>query len=475
MKFITKNSGLSTNNFILLYGLANLVNANWLIQIIQPHQSGTARQNCTAAIAKFIVCYEFSRIVCCKFSMLSISIPEHSDANKMTARSPKLHLWIPALFQSKGGIQVYSAFLLAALQAVAANSQREVFLKHDEFSEALLHQSNTRFRCFGRYPTWLRTSAFAFDLLRSGCVQRPDLIITTHVNFAVIAAALKQWRGVPYWVVAHGIDVWNPQGGVPQGHRSLRQIALRRADRILAVSGYTRDRLLREQALDPRRVVLLPNTFDADRFKIAPKPDYLLRRYQLAVNQPVILTVARLESIDRQKGYDQILQALPQIRRQIRNVRYLLVGTGGDRVRIEQMIDRLQLRSSVTLTGFVPEAELGDHYNLCDLFAMPSQQEGFGIVYLEALACGKPTVGGDCDGAIDALANGELGVLVDPTDIPTIACTLTQILQGSYVHPLLYQPEMLRQQAIDRFGFAQFQRQLAELLLEVNWPDSVAW
>ena len=155
---------------------------------------------------------------------------------------------------------------------------------------------------------------------------------------------------------------------------------------------------------------------------------------------------------------------MPEIRRQIPTVRYLIAGKGSDRPRIEQLIAKLDLKDCVTLTGFIADAELGDHYNLCDVFAMPSKGEGFGIVYLEALACGKPTLGGDRDGAIDALCHGELGALVDPDDTNAIARTLIQILQGTYSHPIIYQPEVLRQKVIDTFGFEQFKQTMNNLI-----------
>ncbi len=120
------------------------------------------------------------------------------------------------------------------------------------------------------------------------------------------------------------------------------------------------------------------------------------------------------------------------------------------------------------MTGFVPDEELCAHYNLCDVFAMPSKGEGFGIVYLEALACGKPTLGGNQDGAIDALCHGELGVLVDPDDVGAIAQTLIQILQGTYPHPIMYQPEILRQKVIDVFGFERFKQTLADLIQNLS-------
>lgn len=372
-------------------------------------------------------------------------------------RSPLLHLWFPNIFEFKGGIQVYSAFLLSALQKLYPDWEYEVFLKLDQQTNpALQFLPKTRFYFAGAVPSPLRTFIYALQLLIYGIWKRPDLILVTHVNIAVAAIILKRLTGIPYWVIVHGIEVWDME------RWDLKQ-ALQTADSVISVSHYTRDRLLKEQNLDPNRVLLLPNTFDSSRFQIAPKPDYLLKRYGFSADQKLILTVARLSSEDRYKGYDRILEALPIIRQQIPNVHYLLVGKGPDRDRIEQRIREMKLEDCITLAGFIPDEELGDYYNLCDVFAMPSKGEGFGIVYLEALACGKPTLGGDRDGALDALCQGILGALVNPDDVEAIATTLTALLQQTYPNPLFYQPHALRQKTIETFGFEQFMRNLAEI------------
>lgn len=369
-----------------------------------------------------------------------------------------IHLWVPNLFNFKGGIQVYSSFLIEATQSIYFNVNYDVFLKHDtRYPIDLSCKHNAHFHFAGVWPLALRTPAFAAQIIGSGVWQRPNLVITTHLNFTVAAYWLKQLFGIPYWAVAHGVEAWNIQ-------RPALQTALRHADRILAVSGYTRDRLLKEQNLDPSKISILPNTFDPLRFKIRAKPAYLLERYKLEPEQPIILTVSRLCRTEAYKGYDKILEALPQIRQVIPNVHYLIVGKGDDRPRIQQLIHQRQLQDCVTLTGFISDDELCDYYNLCDVFAMPSRLEGFGIVYLEALACGKPTLGGNQDGAIDALCRGELGALVDPDDIEAITQSLIQILQGTYPNPLIYQPEALRKKVIDTFGFEQFKKTLASHL-----------
>jgi glycosyltransferase involved in cell wall biosynthesis len=368
------------------------------------------------------------------------------------------HIWIPDLFASKGGIQVYSSFLLQAVQNLYPQSRYDVLIKHDSrISAETSYLKNTHFHFAGSAPGKLRTLLFAAQLIGQGILKRPDLVISTHLNFAVAGYWLKRLVGTPYWVIAHGIDAWDIES-------PALKTALHNADRILCVSNFTRNILLEQQNLNPEKVSILFNTFDENRFQIGSKPIHLLAKYNLQPDQAIILTVARLSKVEGYKGYDSILAALPQIREHIPNVHYILVGKGDDRPRIEQIISQLGLQDCVTLTGFVPDEELNNYYNLCDVYAMPSKREGFGIVYLEALACGKPTLGGNQDGAQDALCHGELGVIVNPDEIGEIAENLIQILQRSYPNILLDKPQQLRQKAIDKFGFESFKKTLDSYL-----------
>jgi glycosyltransferase involved in cell wall biosynthesis len=356
--------------------------------------------------------------------------------------------------------------LINAIQKIYSSVSYDIFLKHDRGQiKNSLYLPNTNFHFAGKIPLSLRTPFFATQLITNGIWQKPDLVITTHLNFTIAAYWLKRLMGIPYITIAHGVEAWNITN--PQ-----RQKALQYADKILAVSNYTRERLLKEQNLDHSKVSLLPNTFDNSRFTIKPKPTYLLDQYQLKPNQPVILTVNRLSSRESYRGYDRIIEALPYIRQHIPNVHYIIVGKGDDRQRLEKSITQQNLQDCVTLAGFISDAELPAYYQLCDLFAMPSKLEGFGIVYLEALASGKPVLGGNQDGAIDALCQGELGVLVNPDDVQEIAEKIVAILQKTYSHPLLYQPEKLRERVIKKFGFDVFQKNLSnslsKLLLEVK-------
>src|SRR5204863_1392426 len=132
-----------------------------------------------------------------------------------------------------------------------------------------------------------------------------------------------------------------------------------------------------------------------------------------------------------------------------RNVGYLLGGRGADLPRVEAMINELGAAANVTLAVYVADYELRSHYNLCDVFAMPSKGEGFGIVFLEALGCGKPVIAGNKDGSVDAVLNGKLGVLVDPENLDELSEALMLTLSRRHPSPILRQPEQLREAVID--------------------------
>ncbi|WP_392533165.1 glycosyltransferase [Nostoc sp. C117] len=377
-----------------------------------------------------------------------------------TINNSHFHLIFPNMFGFKGGIQVYSTFLLKALQDLYPEAIYDVFLKYDKHNlkkpQGSEFLNSTRFHYFGHLPRLLQTILFATKIIILATFQRPNVVISTHVNYATACYFLKLITGIPYWVVAHGLEVWDIENNVTK-------LALQKADKVISVSNYTRLRLLQEINIDSEKIVILPNTFDANQFQIKPKPTYLLKRYNLRDEQPVILTVTRMGRMAKYKGYDQIIHALIKVRLYIPNVHFILAGKGDDLPRIKALVNSLNLQDCITIAGFVPDEELCAHYNLCDVFAMPSKGEGFGIVYLEALACGKPVLAGNQDGSIDPLAEGKLGCLVDPDNVEEIADCLIEILQGDCSNPVVYQAEYLQQKTIEAYEFSQFRTSLAKL------------
>jgi glycosyltransferase involved in cell wall biosynthesis len=378
-----------------------------------------------------------------------------------------IHVWVPEYTSAVGGIQTFSRFVVRALRDIFPGAELEVFSKNDTSFPDPTNNSATIFRPLGWWPTRLRTAAFAAELTQRAVRERPNLIITTHANFAPVAHSMKALLGIPYLAIGHGIEVWDLKQGTTRR-------ALRAATMIAAVSAFTRDRMSSVLRLPKDAIAILPNTFDPEEFyPDTRKPHFLLARYRLRPDQPVILTISRLASAERYKGYDQILRSLAKVRERFPDVRYILGGRGPDRGRIESLVRELRLTANVTLAGYVPDHELRSHYNLCDVFAMPSKGEGFGIVFLEAMACGKPVVAGNKDGSVDAVLHGQIGALVDPDSVNDIGLALVQILAREHPQKLLFNPEVLRQKAIAVYGYDQFVGQLERILQPLTTKSEV--
>jgi glycosyltransferase involved in cell wall biosynthesis len=294
-------------------------------------------------------------------------------------------------------------------------------------------------------------------LFRSAARQRPDFIVAAHVNFAPVAYWLQKFFGIPFVAIGYGVEVWDITNRRISG-------ALRSANCLLAISEFTRRRMASTLDVHPNRIAILPCTFDPEHFYPGGKPHYLLKRYGITTTEPVVMTITRLAGAERYKGYDQLLRALPLVRDQFPNVRYVLGGRGADRPRIEALIRELGVAENVTLAGYVADYELRSHYNLCDVFAMPSKGEGFGIVFLEALGCGKPVLAGNKDGSVDAVLNGALGVLIDPDSVTEIANALIGILSRKRPNGMAADADDLRARAIETYGYQRFRERLGEVL-----------
>ncbi|MGI9087341.1 MAG: glycosyltransferase family 4 protein [Chthoniobacterales bacterium] len=401
-----------------------------------------------------------------------------------------IHVWVPDYASAIGGIQTFSRFLVRALREIYPEARICVLSKNDTSYPDADQDWTTNFTPLGWWPLKLRTAAFSAELFRQAATDRPDLIITTHPNFAPLALSLQKLFRIPFIAVGHGIDVWEISGG------SIRN-ALAHATPLVAVSEFTRQRMAAAVGMNSDAIRVLPNTFDPEKFTLGSKPRFLLKRYGLMPKQPVILTISRLASVERYKGYDQVLLALAAVREEFPDVRYILGGRGPDRPRVEALIEKLGVRDNVILAGYVPEHELRAHYNLCDVFAMPSKGEGFGIVFLEAMACGKPVIAGNKDGSVDAVLGGELGALVDPDSVQEIAETLIAILErqkaeivkteklkekveGAVLRSpnsdlrelhapiplpdIMFDPEALRARVIEAYGYERFKERLRDVL-----------
>lgn len=239
-------------------------------------------------------------------------------------------------------------------------------------------------------------------------LERFHAVICGHINLLPIAAAVSQARRVPLALVVYGIDVWKPPG-------VLARRWLKAVDCIWSISGYTRDRMNRWAVLPDNRYTILPNAIALDRYGMARRRPELVERHRLAGSR-VIMTLARLASAERYKGLDEVLDVLPGLLDAEPRLKYLVAGDGDDRPRLEAKARALGIADKVVFAGMIDERDKADYLRLADAFVMPGRGEGFGFVFLEAMACGIPVVGSLKDGSREALRDGQLGELVDPDD-----------------------------------------------------------
>jgi phosphatidylinositol alpha-1,6-mannosyltransferase len=248
-----------------------------------------------------------------------------------------------------------------------------------------------------------------------------DVVFGGHLFSLPVAACAARLARARLWAQLHGIEAW-------QLPSPLQRSAAESADLVTAVSRHTRRRFLSWASSDPQRVKVLPNTVDEQFSPGIPNPD-LQEKYGLR-GRRVLLTVSRLSSSERYKGHDHVLRALALLAPRFPEIVYVVAGDGDDRGRLEALAGSLGVADNTRFVGHVADAELPDLFRTCDAFVMPSTGEGFGIVFLQALASGKPVIAGDSDGSVDPLRDGAEGILLAP-DSTQLASAIERVLQDA--------------------------------------------
>ncbi|MEA5450803.1 glycosyltransferase [Leptolyngbya sp. CCNP1308] len=345
------------------------------------------------------------------------------------------------IFSWEGGIQSYVKDVLAAYLKQLHPFPADVFLLRDgpDCPNPYDHPP-LRFHYLASASPALGRVRLVTALLQYLMLHRPRQVICGHVLLLPLVSTLCRWLRLPYTVMIYGKEVWEP---LPE----REQRALRQADWIWANSRYSRDRACTANGLDPARAFMVPCAVDGDRFSPGPANPALVETYGL-VDCRVLMTVARLWSGDIYKGVDVTIRALPTIAAAVPTVKYLVIGRGDDQLRLVALAEELGVSDRVVFAGFVPTEALVAHYRLADTYVMPSQ-EGFGIVYLEAMACGVPVLSGDQDGSADPLQDGRLGWRVPHRDPEAVAAACIEMLAG---HDPRCQGVWLRQEALAAFG-----------------------
>jgi glycosyltransferase involved in cell wall biosynthesis len=350
-------------------------------------------------------------------------------------------------FGGYGGIAAANRHLLRAVCAMDVVEEVVALprLQAESVSSALPSGLTFRADAAEGKGTYLMT------LLRHLATDRAfDLVWCGHLHLVPLALMAKRLTGAPVLLHVHGVEVWEPTG------RWLTDRLVARVDAVASVSDTTKERLVGWSGLEPDRVTVVPNTIDFDGLSPGPKPPVLLDRYDLHEHH-VLMTMGRLFGKQRRKGFDRVLEALPDVIDERSNVAYLIVGKGPDRPRLEEKAKRLGVRDRVAFTGYVPDDEKADHFQLADRFVMPSEGEGFGLVLLEALACGTPVIASKRDGGKEAVADGEFGMLVDPSDSD-------ELIDAILTEPVPPDPTAVR----NRFGPSAYRKRVEQLIRDIT-------
>ena len=288
--------------------------------------------------------------------------------------------------------------------------------------------------------------------------RRAKLVLAGHPHLAPVARGLKLFAPRAKSIVCtHGLEVWEPLS-------ILRRRALRGADLVLAPTNDTANHVATQQDVPRERIRVLPWALDPQfESLLMPTP-----RPALPMEFPqgrVILTVGRWSANERYKGMDTLITALPRLLTEWPELQLVAVGEGDDRGWLEQIADGRGVLRHVHFLSGLSYAEIAACYQACEIFALPSRGEGFGLVYLEAMACGKPVIGGAHGGAPEVIEDGKTGYLVQHGDAGQLATSLETLLAD----PALAQQMGARgRERVERdFRFTVFSKSLKKILRDL--------
>ncbi|KVW97031.1 glycosyltransferase family 4 protein [Thiobacillus denitrificans] len=289
---------------------------------------------------------------------------------------------------------------------------------------------------------WLRPESlvmytrFFFKSLTLALTHRFDAIHAFRaLPEGLVAWAVARLTFRPVVIYAHGEELTTWGRG---GKFKAMRFALRHADRVIANSEHTRETLL-EMGIDPARITIIYPGVDVSVFRPGLDVSGLRESLGIRPDEKLVFSVGRLS---RRKGFDQMIRAVAQLHAEGIPLRYVIAGIGEDTDYLDGLIAEHNVQGIVHRIGAVSEPDLPRWMNACDVFAMPNRDingdnEGFGMVFIEAAACGKPSLAGEAGGTGSAVLHDETGLRVDGVDTMNVVNGLRQLLaKPEWMHAL---------------------------------------
>ena len=351
-------------------------------------------------------------------------------------------------FGAFGGIPSYNRLICRALNELPESEQPIVLIATDspsDIAEPGLCFPKVQLHAFNHNRVALTRGFFSLALRHD-----VDLILVGHVNYAPLAWMIKRVRPrVRYGVLLYGIEAWGKLSKV-------RRRAVQKADFLISISDFTRQKAVAVNELDPGQVHLLPNALHwlpAEPLQIST------HKSSPGVN---LLSVCRLDRSEQYKGVDKVIECLPELAKRIPAVQYIVIGAGSDLERHRALAKSLGVNNLVQFLGFVSDDELSVRYRDCDVFVMPSAGEGFGFVFLEAMKYLKPIVAARSGGVPEVVREGVNGKLVEYGDKPQLLESLLELGLNPELRESLGRAGFQRLQ--DNYTFEQFKQKFAEII-----------
>ena len=354
-------------------------------------------------------------------------------------------------FGGKGGIAQYNKDLLVSLCNYSRFTEIVAITRLSQGPISAL-PANLTYVTPG--PSKIQFIKAALGLIKSH--MGSELIVCGHINLLPIAYVLSFFTRAPLVLLIYGIDVW-------QKHESrMVNLLLSHVTAFISISEITLEKFFDWSRLSSHKAHVLPNAIDLTKYRPGPKSLQLLERYKLT-DKTVLMTVGRISADERSKGFDEVVDVLPAILRENSNVVYLIVGEGTDKKRLEAKVMENGLGRQVVFVGFISEEEKVDHFRLADVYVMPSRGEGFGFVFLEALACGVPVIASKIDGGREAIRGGKLGRLVDPDNKQDL---IQAILDA------IHTPGEIDVKELEYFASGNFEKRLHGIIDQLLQPET---
>lgn len=286
--------------------------------------------------------------------------------------------------------------------------------------------------------------------------RKKNQIVLSHINLLLVGWLIKIINpSANIILIAHGIEVWGKLSW-------FQKLILQSVDLFIPVSQYTAEKLQHVHAVPSEACKVVNNCLDpflSTRSEVTTAEN-LKSQYGFSDEHQVLLTLTRISSKERYKGYDRVMEAMVNLKIKYPQLKYILAGKydANEKQHIDLLVKKYQLHNEVILPGFISDEALVAHFELADIYVMPSMKEGFGIVFIEAMYYGLPVIAGNMDGSVDALLQGALGTLVNPQDTNEIERAIESVLANK--------KDNLPNQYLlsENFGFDAYKRRLEEVL-----------